>query len=79
MTLILDRLVQGLATHALVIGVGGYDHLPGGISDRRMPRATQFGNLGQLTSPPRSAWAFARFLAASRMDDWAARCPPSIC
>src|SRR5262245_49107843 len=72
MTLILDRAVQGPAAHALVIGIGGYDYLPGGVSGRKMPNATKFGNLGQLTSPPRSAWAFAQFLATSRMDDWAA-------
>jgi Caspase domain len=72
MALILDRPIQGPATHALVIGVGGYDYLPGGSSDRKMPRATRFGNIGQLTSPPRSARAFARFLTTSRVDDWAA-------
>jgi hypothetical protein len=55
-----------------VIGIGGYDHLPGGCSDRKMPRPAQFGKLGQLTSPPRSAGAFARFLATSRVDDWVA-------
>lgn len=72
MTLILDRQINGRAAHALVIGVGGYDHLAGGASDRRMARVTRFGNLGQLTSPPRSAWAFTQFLMESRMDNWAA-------
>jgi hypothetical protein len=69
MTLILDNPIQGRATHALVVGVGGYDHLPGG--DREMPGVKGFG-LGQLTSPPRSAQAFASFLTTSRVHDWAA-------
>jgi hypothetical protein len=66
-----DASQEGPATHALVIGVGGYDHLRGGASTRKLQRATRFGNLGQLTSPPRSAVAFARFLT-SRPHDWLA-------
>jgi hypothetical protein len=70
--LVYDQARQGPAAHALVIGVGGYDHLRGGVSNRKLPRASRYGNLGQLTSPPRSAWAFAQFLRTSRPEDWAA-------
>jgi hypothetical protein len=61
---------DGPGTHALVIGVGGYDHLRGGVSDRKLARSTRYGNLGQLTSPPKSAWALAEFLASSRPMNW---------
>jgi hypothetical protein len=50
--------VKGAATHALVIGVGHYPHLPGG-------GAKTFANpdgMAQLASPPRSARAVARWL-----------------
>ena len=72
MTLVYDEPREGPGTHALVIGVGGYDHLHGGISDRKLRRATRYGNLGQLTSPPKSACAVARFLKTSDPMDWAA-------
>lgn len=47
---------EGPQTHALVIGVGGYPHLsnPDVIE--------QVGLLNELTSPPRSAIAFAEFM-----------------
>ena len=51
--------VAGPATHAIVIGVGDYPHLIGG-SD---PNTTDSADgMGQLTSPPISAKAFARWL-----------------
>ncbi len=62
---------DGPATHALLIGVGGYDHLDGGRR-KRLPNPSEFGGLGQLTSPPRSAIAVARFLAASKKANWRA-------
>ena len=68
MTLVYDQRRQGPGTHAIVVGVGGYNHLRGGISDRKLERATRYGNLGQLTSPPRSAGEFARFLESCAAD-----------
>jgi len=48
-------------THALVIGVGRYRHLPGGGEE--VPQALEHvGLLKQLTSPPHSAIAFAGWL-----------------
>jgi len=46
--------------HALLIGVGGYRHLVGG-SDVREQIFDQVGVIDQLTSPPRSALAFAEW------------------
>lgn len=51
--------VKGAATHAIVIGVGNYPHLPGGKSKTRF---TGEPTLGQLSSPPASARAIARWL-----------------
>jgi hypothetical protein len=51
--------VHGPATHALVIGVGHYPHLPGGASRNKFPNPD---GMGQLKSPPASARAFARWL-----------------
>lgn len=70
--LIYDEPRPGPAIHALVIGVGGYDHLEGGVSQKKLERASRYGNLGQLTSPPHSTWAFAEFLRTSRADEWVA-------
>jgi Caspase domain len=61
----------GPAMHALVIGVGGYAHLAGGTGTP-IPDRLQYGNLGQLTSPPRSALAFARWLRDSEPSRWTA-------
>ena len=50
--------VNGPATHALVIGVGHYPHLPGG-------GGKQYANpegMGQIKSPPQSARTFAKWL-----------------
>ncbi|MFJ8018370.1 caspase family protein [Streptomyces sp. NPDC096339] len=50
---------SGSAVHALVIGVGGYPYLAGGEKAAASAEA-DFPGMGQLTSPPRSALAFAR-------------------
>ena len=61
MSLIFVNNIDGPATHAIVIGVGAYRHLVGG--DRKLFPNHQ--GLGQLTSPPNSAQAFARWLLDS--------------
>jgi hypothetical protein len=61
----------GPGMHALVIGVGGYAHLEGG-SGTEIEDPLRYGNLGQLTSPPRSALAFANWLRDSNRDRWKA-------
>jgi hypothetical protein len=53
-----ENQVQGPATHALVIGVGAYPHLLGGNG----ALSGDNEGLGQLTSPPFSARAFADWL-----------------
>lgn len=68
MSLVLDRNVAGPATHALVIGVGHYRHLSGG-ADEKAQSIQAIGILKQLTSPPRSAVAFADWLVATK-DQW---------
>jgi hypothetical protein len=55
--------------HALVIGVGGYRHLPGGTGPQ-IPDPTQFHGLRQLTSAPVSAVAVANWLRAADHDLW---------
>ena len=45
-------------THALVIGIGGYRHLEGGSNPHAQIKQ-KVGSLGQLTTSPRSARAFA--------------------
>jgi hypothetical protein len=65
MTTVLDTAAPGPGTHALVIGVGAYDHLVGG-------RGTLLDNpfgLKQLGSPPRSALAFAEWLLGGLAND----------
>lgn len=59
MTYLVDRMGPGPRVHALVIGVGSYRHLPGGL------KAADHDTLvyDQLTSPPHSATAFARWVA----------------
>ena len=61
----------GPGLHALVIGVGAYAHLEGG-SGTEIEDPLRYGNLGQLTSPPRSALAFANWLRESNHDRWKA-------
>jgi|GEM_PF-1399440 len=56
---IFKKRVQGAATHAIVIGVGHYQHLPGGKSRKKFSNP---GGMGQLNSPPQSAKAIARWL-----------------
>jgi hypothetical protein len=46
------------ATHAIVIGVGEYPHLVGGTG----PLTAKHGDLVQLSSPPCSAFTFAKWL-----------------
>lgn len=58
MTTLVDFPGAGPHTHALVIGVGSYAHLPDGSGK---PLADAWG-LRQLSSPPVSAVAFARWL-----------------
>lgn len=69
--LFFDSGVQGAGIHALVIGVGEYTHLEGGTG-KMIDDPVQYGNLGQLTSPQRSALAFAKFLRDSAHDHWKA-------
>lgn len=65
---------SGPAVHALVIGVGGYPYLSG--SPNADPRAQlTFPDMGQLTSPPRSALAFAQRLTQSAGGGW--KVPPA--
>jgi hypothetical protein len=58
MSLIYEQDIQDPATHALVIGVGYYAHLPGGEGEE----FPEHEDLEQLTSPPESARAFANWL-----------------
>jgi len=53
--------------HALVIGIGGYEHLTGGTG-KPLPNLLDYGRLGQLTSPPRSALAVAHALRSPVLD-----------
>jgi hypothetical protein len=50
------------STHAIVIGVGDYPHLPGGSSKQK---TQDHANMPQLTSPPISARKFASWLIES--------------
>jgi len=59
-----SRPVVGPATHAIVIGVGRYPHLRNGDG----PLAANHDGMGQLTSPPHSARAVARWLIRSLRD-----------
>ena len=62
MTLIFpDNNSSAPSTYAFVIGVGGYRHLLDG-EDPHPAVLERVGRLGQLTSPPRSAIEFAKFL-----------------
>src|ERR1044071_6971500 len=56
--LVYKKTIRGPATHAIVIGMGYYAHLKGG-SGKKFRNAV---GLGQLTSPPLSAHAVARWL-----------------
>jgi len=53
-----NKKIKGPATHAIVIGVGHYRHLPGG----KGKKAANTWGLRQLSSPPHSARAIARWL-----------------
>jgi hypothetical protein len=67
MTLTVVDAGSGPHTYALVIGIGGYEHLKGGTG-KPLPNLLQYGNLGQLTSPPRSALAVADALQSQELD-----------
>ncbi len=56
---VFKKRVRGPATHAIVIGVGHYFHLPGGKAKKKFPNP---GGMAQLKSPPQSARAIARWL-----------------
>lgn len=57
--LIHQRSLKGPATHAIVIAVGEYPHLPGGKAKVKFANAH---GMRQLTSPPHSGRAIARWL-----------------
>ena len=59
MSLVFKHAIDGPTTHAIVIGIGDYDYLPGG---KGQPTFPDHRGMGQLTSPPHSARAFARWL-----------------
>ncbi len=59
MTLLLDKASTRPGTHAIVIGIGRYPWLDGG---KGKPRFVDHDGMGQLTSPPASARAFATWL-----------------
>jgi Caspase domain len=69
--LFFDAQKQGPGLHALVVSVGGYAHLQDGTGTV-IEDPLAYGNLGQLTSPPRSALAFAKWLQESKHDRWKA-------
>lgn len=56
---VFDRPLKGPATHAVIIGIGSYPHLPGGSS---RAKTAHHEGMGQLTSPPQSARHLARWL-----------------
>lgn len=66
LTLIYENVAEGTpATHAVVIGVGGYPWLLGG-AEAADPRLAE--GMGQLSSPPASARAIADWLVSSHAD-----------
>jgi hypothetical protein len=65
-TTVFDRTDGVGQTHALVIGVGRYRHLSGGVRPADDPIARR---LGQLASPATSALAVARFLLREQVAD----------
>jgi hypothetical protein len=67
MTLTVVDAGRGPRTHALVIGIGGYEHLRGG-KGTPLPNLLQYGNPGQLTSPPRSALAISNALQSQALE-----------
>lgn len=60
MTVVVERRCDGPHVHALIIGVGGYRHLPGGTEP--VPHGTM--GLRQLTGPPQSAKTFAQWITS---------------
>src|SRR5271165_1126591 len=59
MPTLFERPYYGASTHALIIGVGAYRHFENG----RGPEMHDTMGLGQLTSPPKSALAFADWVS----------------
>jgi hypothetical protein len=70
-TLVYKTRRKGPKTHVLVIGVGGYRHLPGGTGPM-MRDPIAYGGLGQLSSPPESALAVRDLFLDSTPDAWQA-------
>lgn len=66
-----EQSVPGPGTHALIIGIGRYHHLPGGAGTP-YPDPSLFPGLGQLTSPPLSAVAVAEWLVKAPHQLWTA-------
>jgi KAP family P-loop domain/Caspase domain len=64
-TLVVDREVDGPATHALVIGIDSYPYLVGGSNSGAGGELGELASLGQLTAPAPSAQAFASWLRDS--------------
>ena len=62
MTYLVDRTRPGPQVHALVIGVGSYRHLTGGHKVADYDVLVYDEPTTQLTSPPHSATAFARWV-----------------
>lgn len=57
MALIYDQINGEPKTHVLIIGVGGYRYLSGGVEEKEQ-NYEKIGLLRQLSSPPKSALAF---------------------
>lgn len=60
---------SGPALHALIIGAGEYPFLPGGVR-YRVGDGPLWEGMTQLTSPPRSALAFAQWLVNGKRGRW---------
>jgi len=59
--IVYEKPIPGPATHAFIVGVGNYPHLVGGNGTRY----DQHGGMRQLSSPPISALAMAKWLVSS--------------
>lgn len=71
MALILDNIQPDTPqTHVLIIGVGGYRYLSGG-AEQKQHTIESIGLLKQLSSPPKSALAFRKFITETA-DRWKA-------
>jgi Caspase domain len=72
--LFLDTRRSGPQTHVLAIGVGGYRYLYGGdrFDETPVGDRLRFRGLRQLSSPPRSALAFAAWIRGTDPNRWKA-------